>query len=132
MTRTVTGDDRCWPCTVGNAVVGLVVGWLPLAVELLTDGSGPVLLAVGWGVAVTAFTGYRLVDRGYLPLAEPVAKATGLHGRIGPGAGARSDGDARPDGATDVDVDGSADVDPDADGPTRSGTGTGADADEDR
>lgn len=115
----MTGDDRCWPCTVGNAVVGLVVAWLPLAVELLTGDSGPVLLAAGWGIAVSTFTVYRLVDRGYLPLAEPVAKATGLHRRIGP------DADARSDGAS------TSDVDAGATGHLRSGADAGSDADVD-
>lgn len=91
VTRSMTGEDRCWPCTVANAIVGLVVAWLPLAVELLQDEPRALLLAVGWGIAVSTFTIYRLLARGYLPMAEPVAKATGLARRIGPEADARSE-----------------------------------------
>lgn len=80
----LTGDRRCWPCTVANSVVGLVVGWLPLVAALLGGSDGLVLGAVVWGVAVTAYTGYRLLALGYLPLSEQVAKRTGLHERIGP------------------------------------------------
>lgn len=85
--ETLTGENRCWPCTVANSVVGLFVGWVPLAAALTAgDGSVSVLAAaLVWGVVVTGATGYLLVSRGYLPLAEPVAKATGLHERIGPG-----------------------------------------------
>lgn len=86
MSQNLTGDRRCWPCTVANAVVGLVVAWLPLVAALVKGETAVVRLAFGWGVAVTAFTLYRLVRRGYLPLAEPVARLTGLHDRIGPDA----------------------------------------------
>lgn len=86
MTEERTGENRCWPCTVANTAVGLVVAWLPLPAAILAGESSVVWLAVGWGVAITAFTGYRLVRRGSLPLAEPVAKLTGLHERIGPGS----------------------------------------------
>lgn len=81
----MTGEDRCWPCTVANSAVGLVVAWLPLAAALVGGDPGVLVAAVVWGVVVTLFTGYRLVKRGYLPYAEPVAKLTGLHERIGPG-----------------------------------------------
>lgn len=80
-----TGDRRCWPCTVVNAGVGLTVAWLPLAAMLVQGRGNAVPVALGWGLAVTTFTGYRLLDRGYLPLAEPVARWTGLHDRLGPG-----------------------------------------------
>lgn len=86
MAQGMTGERRCWPCTVANTVVGLVVAWLPLAAALVEGEPAVVRLAIGWGVAVTGFTLYRLVRRGYLPLAEPVAKLTGLHERIGPGS----------------------------------------------
>lgn len=81
----LTGDRRCWPCTVANSVVGLVVAWLPLGAALLGGSDGVILAAVVWGVGVTAYTGYRLVVLGYLPLSERAAKLTGLHDRIGPG-----------------------------------------------
>lgn len=87
MSHDLTGDRRCWPCTVANATVGLLVAWLPLAAALLEADPGVVRLAVGWGILVTAFTLYRLVSRGYLPLVEPVAKLTGLHDRVGPDSG---------------------------------------------
>lgn len=81
-----TGADRCWPCTVANSVVGLVVAWVPLAAAAVRGRPALIALAAGWGVAVTGYTAYRLVALGYLPLAEPVARWTGLHDRIGPGA----------------------------------------------
>jgi len=92
MGRDRTGERRCWPCTVANTVVGLVVAWLPLAAALVESDPAVVRLAIGWGVAVTGFTLYRLVRRGYLPLAEPVARLTGLHERIGPGSGGHEPG----------------------------------------
>lgn len=81
---TLTGNRRCWPCTVLNAVVGLLVGWVPVAAAAVR--SDPALLAgtLVWGVAVTLATVYRLFQVGYLPYAEFVAKRTGLHGRLGP------------------------------------------------
>lgn len=82
---TLTGDRRCWPCTVANSAVGLLVAWLPLAAALLDGSDGLVAAAVVWGVVVTAYTGYRLVALGHLPLSEGVAKRTGLHELIGPG-----------------------------------------------
>jgi hypothetical protein len=81
-----TGDDRCWPCTVGNATVGLVVGWFPLIVVVLGNRAALVPLTAGWAVLVTAYTGHRLYQRGYLPYAESVAIRIGIHDRIGPGA----------------------------------------------
>jgi hypothetical protein len=94
----LTGDTRCWPCTVANAVVGLVVGWSPAVVVAVGGGRTPAAALV-WGLAVSAFTGYRLLRLGYLPLAGPVAKRVGLHDRIGPG----SEGDG--EGATDANAD---------------------------
>lgn len=84
MTETLTGEDRCWPCTVVNSVVGLLVAALPLAAALLEGEPVVILAAAVWAVGVVAFTLYRLVIRGYLPGAERVAKLTGLHDRIGP------------------------------------------------
>jgi hypothetical protein len=92
----LTGADRCWPCTVANSVVGLVVAWLPLAVALVNPAPAVLAGAVVWGALVTGVTGYRLVTRGYLPLAEPVAKVTGLHERIGPGAEEGGDAEREP------------------------------------
>lgn len=82
-----TGDDRCWPCTVANSVVGLLVAAVPLAAALV---EGDAVLLAGsalWAVLVIGFTGYRLTKQGYLPFAEPIAKLTGLHDRIGPDSG---------------------------------------------
>lgn len=81
----LTGTDRCWSCTVANAVVGALVGLVPIAAALVNGDPTTVVGAVVWGVAVTGFTIYRLVARGYLPLAEQMAKWTGLHGHVGPG-----------------------------------------------
>lgn len=86
VTKELTGENRCWPCTIANAAIGLVVAWLPLAVALVKGERSIILLGVGWGIVLSVFTLYRLVDRGYLPLAEPVAKLTGFHERIGPGS----------------------------------------------
>lgn len=94
MTEESPGADRCGPCTVANASVGLLVAWLPLAAVLSDRAGGPITLAVGWGSLVTAFTAYRLVARGYLPLAEPIARVTGLHTRIGPGSNSDIEEDA--------------------------------------
>lgn len=93
-----TGETRCWPCTVANAVVGLFVAWLPLATVVLNGGAGLVAGTVVWGVVATAYTGYRLVRRGYLPLAEPAAKLTGLDATVGPGAGTDADVEREDDG----------------------------------
>lgn len=87
----LTGDRRCWPCTVANALVGLLVGWVPVAAALVDGSPAVVVGTLVWGVSVTGFTVYRLAQLGYLPLAEPVAKRAGLHERIGPGS--ESDGD---------------------------------------
>lgn len=64
--------------------MGLLVAWLPFLAALFEGDPAVIRLAVGWGVVVTGFTLYRLVRRGYLPLAATVAKVTGLHDRIGP------------------------------------------------
>jgi hypothetical protein len=90
VSKDLTGEDRCWPCTVVNAAVGLLVALVPLAVALLKGEPGVVRAAAGWAIVVTGSTIYRLVDRGYLPLAAPVAKLTGLHERIGPGSDAEA------------------------------------------
>lgn len=84
-TENRTGANRCWPCTVANAVAGLVVAAVPLVAALQSSDTLVVAGALVWSAVVTGFTAYRLVRRGYLPMAEPVAKLTGLHERIGPG-----------------------------------------------
>lgn len=94
----LVGDHRCWPCTVANLAVGLVMAWVPVVAVAVAGNPGAVPVAVAWGVAVTAFTVYRLVGRGFLPLAGRIATVTGLHERIGrdaPTAGPdrREDGD---------------------------------------
>lgn len=82
----LTGDRRCWPCAAANSAVGLLVAWLPFVATALGDTQQFVLVGTTvWGLAVTGYTGYRLLDRGYLPYSERVARATGLHDRIGPG-----------------------------------------------
>lgn len=79
-----TGANRCWPCTVVNAVAGLVVAVVPLVAALQSGDRLVVAGALVWSAVVVGFTVYRLLRRGYLPLAEPVAKLTGLHECIGP------------------------------------------------
>lgn len=80
-----TGKERCWPCTVANTAVGVVIAGVPLAAAAVTGDGLVILGAIAWSLIVLCFTGYRLVTRGYLPLAEPVALALGLHERMGPG-----------------------------------------------
>lgn len=84
--QPLSGEERCWPCTVANTAIGLVVAWLPLAAALARGRAPLVALSLVWGLAVTGYTGYRLLAMGYLPYAGRLAKATGLHERIGPGA----------------------------------------------
>lgn len=84
--EVLTGTDRCWPCTIANSVVGLVVAWLPLSAAAIRGQPALIAMAAIWGIAITGYTAYRLVALGYLPLAEPVARWTGLHDRLGPGA----------------------------------------------
>lgn len=96
----LVGENRCWPCTVTNGLVALVLAGVPLYGAL---GNGdPVILGVTvvWAALVLGFTLYRLVSRGYLPGSDRVAKATGLHERIGPGA---HDSDPESDGNDPVD-----------------------------
>lgn len=88
----LTADRRCWPCTVANAVVGLLVGWLPVAAAVIEGSTSLLIGTIVWGLAVTTFTGYRLLRLGYLPVAAPIAKRTGLHSRIGPGSESDDDG----------------------------------------
>lgn len=80
--------------------MGLLIAWVPLAAALVTGRTSLLVGTVLWGVVVTGYTGYRLVRLGYLPLAEPVAKLTGLHERIDPGSrtGTERNGEKRDDG----------------------------------
>lgn len=92
MTEELTGEDRCWPCTLANLAVGGLIGGGPL--WLVWGQASPLQmgLAGGWAVAVVVFTLYRVVERGYLPGAERIARRTGLHDRIGPGSESRQEG----------------------------------------
>lgn len=81
-----SGENLCWPCTVANSAIGLVVAWVPLVAALARGSLELVAGTLVWGVLVTGYTGYRLVERGYLPGAETAAKLAGLHERIGPGS----------------------------------------------
>lgn len=92
--RDLTGADRCWPCTIANSSVGLLVAWLPLVAASGTGNTAVIAGSIAWGVAATVFTGYRLIMEGFLPMAEPVAKLTGLHDRIGPASGSEDRRDA--------------------------------------
>lgn len=80
----VTGATRCWPCTIANSIVGLLVAWLPVAAALVEGSAILVTGTVVWAVVGTGYTGVWLVKRGYLPFAESVAERTGLHDRFGP------------------------------------------------
>lgn len=85
MTDDRTGENRCWPCTAANAAVGLLVSLVPIVAAVANGDPAVVAAAAVWAIVVAGFTAYRIVERGYLPLAEPAAKLTGLHERIGPG-----------------------------------------------
>lgn len=79
-----TGENRCWACTIANAAVGLLVALVPLLAALVEGSTVLLASATVWAGAVMAVTVYRLLVLGHLPFAEPVARATGLHERIGP------------------------------------------------
>lgn len=96
----LVGENRCWACTVSNTLVAAVIAGVPLLGGLTHSDPRFLLATVLWAVAVFGYTFYRLVSRGYLPGSETVAKYTGLHERIGPGAregesGARADREER-------------------------------------
>jgi hypothetical protein len=78
-------DKRCWPCTIINGLIALVLAAIPLYGALGTGD--PVILGVTvvWAVGVIGYTLFRLLNRGYLPGAPRIAEATGLHDQIGPG-----------------------------------------------
>lgn len=88
----LVGENRCWPCTVSNALVAALVAGVPLLGGLTQDDPRFLLATVIWAVAVLGYTLYRLVSRGYLPGSETIAKHTGLHERVDPGA---KEGEAR-------------------------------------
>lgn len=88
----MTGEDRCWPCAVANLAVGGVVAVAPLALVWGSASGLQIGLAGTWTLAAAVFTIYRVVDKGYLPGADEVARVTGLHDRIGPGADTGSEG----------------------------------------
>ncbi len=81
----LVGENRCWACTITNGLVALVIAAIPLYGALGTGDPVVVGVTVVWAVVVVGFTLVRLVTRGYLPGSERIAKATGLHERIGPG-----------------------------------------------
>lgn len=84
-TTELTGENRCWPCTVANSAVALLVAMVPV-LAAVARGDATVLALTGiWAVAVIGYTFYRLIVRGYLPYSETIARRTGLHERIGPG-----------------------------------------------
>lgn len=86
-----TGANRCWPCTIANVAVGLLVALVP-PIAALVEGTAALLVgSVAWAVVAIAFTVYRVLKLGYLPFAEPVARATGVHERIGPGSNPTDD-----------------------------------------
>lgn len=79
-----TGEDRCWPCTVANLVVGVAIAAVPVAAALVRADAVLLALASVWAACVLSYTFYRLLALGYLPYAETIARRTGLHERIGP------------------------------------------------
>lgn len=81
----LTGEDRCWPCTVANTAAGLVVAAVPVVAAVLRGDPALVAVAAAWAAAVLLYTGFRLVALGYLPYAERIARLTDLHERLGPG-----------------------------------------------
>lgn len=83
----LVGERRCWPCTVANATVAAFVAGVPLLAGVLSGEPTLLALTVLWALFVVGYTGYRLIDLGYLPGAEAIATRTGLHDRIGPDAG---------------------------------------------
>jgi hypothetical protein len=91
--------------------VGLVIAWVPVAAAFTTGDATLLALTVLAALAVTGYTFYRVVDRGYLPLAEPIAKITGLHDTIGPGPGMEEThlSDSQTDTVESQDTDRSAD-----------------------
>lgn len=96
----LVGENRCWACTVSNAIVAALVAGIPLLGGVVHGDPALLVATLLWAVAVVGYSLYRLVARGYLPGSETVAKRTGLHERIGPDAGdgkpgARSDREAR-------------------------------------
>lgn len=82
----LTGESRCWSCTVANAVVALVVALVPVGAAFVRGDAVLLALAVVWALGVLGYTCYRLLALGYLPYAEPIARRLGLHDRIGPGS----------------------------------------------
>lgn len=90
----LVGDRRCWPCTIANLGIGLVIAWVPFVVFLVAGSPDPIPIAAGWGVVVTTFVIVRVVGRGYLPFAARVAEVTGLHERVRPDGRASKSTDA--------------------------------------
>lgn len=84
-TPALTGDDRCWPCTIANSVVGLIVAAIPVFAAVVRGEPVLIGLALVWAAVVIGYTFYRLLARGYLPYAETIARRMRLHHRIGPG-----------------------------------------------
>jgi hypothetical protein len=58
---------------------------VPVLAAIASGDANVLALAAVWAVAVIGYTIYRLLDRGYLPYSETIARRTGLHERIGPG-----------------------------------------------
>lgn len=82
----LVGENRCWACAVSNGIVAALVGGVPLLGGIVQGDAALLLATAVWALVVFVYTLYRLVSRGYLPGSETIAKRTGLHQRIGPGA----------------------------------------------
>lgn len=84
-TTELTGENRCWPCTVANAAVALLVAAVLVLAALARGDVTLLVITAVWAIAVVGYTFYRLLARAYLPYSETIALRTGLHERIGPG-----------------------------------------------
>lgn len=81
----LTGENRCWACTITNSAVALVVALVPVLAAVARGDAALFALTAVWAAVVVGYTLYRLHVRGYLPYSGAIARRTGLHGRIGPG-----------------------------------------------
>lgn len=80
----LTDERHCWPCTVANTVVGVIVAFVPVVAALVRGDVTLLVITLAWACGILLYTFYRLLTLGYLPYAETIARQTGLHDRIGP------------------------------------------------
>lgn len=84
-TDRLVGQDRCWPCTIVNGAIALLVAGIPILGGVVNGSTALIVGGTVWAVLVLGYATSRLVSRGYLPGSDIVAKRTGLHDRVGPG-----------------------------------------------